>query len=70
MPRLTAEFFTDDAVDTPYWWEAAKPSPVSADEIPDRAEVAIVGGGFTGLNAGLRRLIPERRIAGSGLGLF
>ncbi|TIQ57899.1 MAG: hypothetical protein E5X61_03230 [Mesorhizobium sp.] len=33
MPRLTAEFFTDDAVDTPYWWEAAKPSPISADEV-------------------------------------
>jgi hypothetical protein len=33
MPRLTAEFFTDDAVDTPYWWEAAKPSPISANEV-------------------------------------
>lgn len=53
MPRLTAEFFTDDAVDTPYWWEAAKPSPTSTDEIPLRAEVAIVGGGFTGLNAAI-----------------
>lgn len=33
MPRLTADLFTDDAVDTPYWWEAAKPSPISADEV-------------------------------------
>ncbi|WP_246218006.1 NAD(P)/FAD-dependent oxidoreductase [Jiella pacifica] len=53
MPRLSAEFLTGDAVDTPYWWEAAKPSPASLDEFPARAEVAIVGAGFTGLNAAI-----------------
>lgn len=53
MPRLHAPFFSKDAVDTPYWWEAARPQAPAADDLPASTEVAIVGGGFTGLNAAL-----------------
>lgn len=53
MARLTGSFFADDAVDTPYWWEAAKPAATPASTIPDRTEVAIIGSGFTGLNAAI-----------------
>lgn len=53
MARLSGSFFADEAVDTPYWWEAAKPAAAPADTIPERTEVAIIGAGFTGLNAAI-----------------
>ncbi|UFN48314.1 FAD-binding oxidoreductase [Roseomonas sp. OT10] len=36
----------------PWWWEAAEP-PDRDTPLPDRAEVAIVGGGYAGLSAAL-----------------
>jgi glycine/D-amino acid oxidase-like deaminating enzyme len=36
----------------PYWWEAAEPRPAN-NELPQEAEVAIVGGGYAGLSAAL-----------------
>ncbi len=36
----------------PWWWEAAEP-PEREGALPDRAEVAIVGGGYAGLSAAL-----------------
>ena len=41
----------------PWWWEAAEP-PHRETPLPDRAQVAIVGGGYAGLSAALtlRRL--------------
>jgi glycine/D-amino acid oxidase-like deaminating enzyme len=53
MARLSGSFFADGAVDTPYWWDAAKPEAGPAGRVPERTEVAIIGGGFTGLNAAL-----------------
>lgn len=42
---------------TPWWWEAAEP-PERDTPLPDRAGVAVVGGGYAGLSAALtlRRL--------------
>ncbi len=37
---------------SPWWWEAAEPLRRDAT-LPDRAEVAIVGGGYAGLSAAL-----------------
>ncbi len=39
-------------LDTPYWWDAAPPV-LEELALPDRAEVAIIGGGYTGLSASL-----------------
>ena len=39
-------------LEQPYWWDAAEPEP-SPTPMPDRAAVAIIGGGFTGLSAAL-----------------
>ncbi len=36
---------------TPYWWEHAPRESVSSPELPVRVDVAIVGAGFSGLNA-------------------
>jgi glycine/D-amino acid oxidase-like deaminating enzyme len=35
---------------TPWWWEAAEP-PARPAELPDHAQVAIIGGGYAGLSA-------------------
>ena len=53
MSSLKAPFFTDDAVASPFWWDDARPNGATADDIPSSTEVAIIGGGFTGLNAAL-----------------
>ncbi|MBE9605819.1 FAD-binding oxidoreductase [Acetobacteraceae bacterium H6797] len=37
---------------SPWWWEAAEP-PKRANSPPDRAQVAIIGGGYAGLSAAL-----------------
>ncbi|SDB74084.1 Glycine/D-amino acid oxidase [Agrobacterium fabrum] len=51
--QLKAPFFSDNATDLPFWWEEACPSPVQTDNLPSSTEVAIIGAGFTGLNAAL-----------------
>jgi glycine/D-amino acid oxidase-like deaminating enzyme len=38
---------------SPYWWEAAQPTPAAPEPLPDTVEVAIIGGGYTGLSAAL-----------------
>lgn len=62
MARLSGPLFSDDAVDTPYWWEAARPATIGAPEPPEATEVAIVGGGFTGLNAALTLAKAGRQV--------
>lgn len=37
----------------PWWWEAAEPVAGPPMDLPDEAEVAIIGGGYTGLSAAL-----------------
>ncbi len=37
----------------PYWWEAAPRPKAEQPELPARADVVVVGGGFTGLSAAL-----------------
>ena len=47
------EFFTSDFKTTPYWWERC-PRPERHDApIPEAADVAVVGSGYTGLCAAL-----------------
>ena len=43
-----------DFQEEPWWWHAApRPSQSSVDNFPDRADVVVVGSGFTGLSAAL-----------------
>lgn len=37
----------------PYWWEATPPASVPASDIPQQAEIVIIGAGFTGLSAAI-----------------
>lgn len=45
--------FAPEFKEQPYWWEAAAPPAPTTPELPDRVDVAIVGGGYCGLNAAL-----------------
>jgi len=45
--------FDPDFAPTPYWWEAYRPSAGELVDVPKEARVAIVGGGYAGLAAGL-----------------
>jgi glycine/D-amino acid oxidase-like deaminating enzyme len=45
---------TNCIVEKPYWWEAAPREHLDKDaKIPDRADVTVIGSGFTGLSAAL-----------------
>jgi glycine/D-amino acid oxidase-like deaminating enzyme len=39
--------------DVPYWWEHAPPRVVDTPALPARADVAVIGSGYTGLSAAL-----------------
>jgi glycine/D-amino acid oxidase-like deaminating enzyme len=46
--------FTSDAKFAPYWWDAAQRSGLEEQPIPAVADVAVIGSGYTGLNAALQ----------------
>jgi glycine/D-amino acid oxidase-like deaminating enzyme len=48
--------------DTPYWWDAARPTPVET-ALPANCDVAIIGSGFTSLRAALTLLRAGRNVA-------
>jgi len=57
----------------PYWWQAAPPKEYHLDDWPKRADVVIIGGGYTGFGAaiplaraGLDVVLLERDLVGSG----
>ena len=37
----------------PYWWQAAPPQDFHIEHWPDRADVVIIGGGYTGFGAAI-----------------
>ncbi|MEI4263739.1 NAD(P)/FAD-dependent oxidoreductase [Roseovarius sp. D0-M9] len=45
--------FTPDFKPQPYWWDAARPSIDGPEEIAQRVDVCIVGGGYAGLSCAL-----------------
>jgi glycine/D-amino acid oxidase-like deaminating enzyme len=45
--------FADGFKVAPFWWEAAPPRPLGQPTPPAKASVAIIGGGYTGLCAGI-----------------
>lgn len=50
---MAEDIFHPDFKPRPYWWEFAAPDPMDEVAPPGRADVVVVGGGFTGLNAAL-----------------
>ncbi|MFQ5958803.1 MAG: NAD(P)/FAD-dependent oxidoreductase [Alphaproteobacteria bacterium] len=50
---MASPIFSDDLKLQPYWWEAAPRPKLPPAELPGRADVAIVGSGFSGLSAAL-----------------
>lgn len=48
-----SDVFASDYQETPYWWEAAPPSPPSGLSPPEHADVVIIGSGYTGLHAAI-----------------
>ena len=54
LPAMAQNIFTDDVKFEPWWWEAATREAASkGTPLPQKADVAIVGAGFTGLSAAL-----------------
>jgi glycine/D-amino acid oxidase-like deaminating enzyme len=47
------DLFTSDFLPRPYWWDAAEPLQQRDSTLPQRADVAIIGGGYTGLSCAL-----------------
>ena len=51
---MVDHFLADDFLEEPWWWHAApRPAQSSVDNFPDKADVVVVGSGFTGLSAAL-----------------
>nr|WP_325248982.1 FAD-binding oxidoreductase [Amylibacter sp.] len=71
---MVSTLLTADFKQTPYWWEAAAPSPRLGRELPQKpVDVAIIGSGYTGLHAaiqtaraGCSTLVLEAEAAGFG----
>jgi len=49
----TGTVFLPDCRETPYWWDDAEAPNLPAADLPARADVVVVGSGYTGLNAAL-----------------
>lgn len=47
------DIFHPELTSDPYWWGAARPTTEGSTPIPADMEIAIVGSGYTGLNAAL-----------------
>ena len=51
---MTNRLFTDDYKTTPYWWEETPRPELTQPEMPAKADVVIIGAGYTGLSAALQ----------------
>jgi len=51
---LNANHFTSDRKLAPYWWETTPRPLLDASRVPETVDVAIIGSGYTGLNAALQ----------------
>ncbi len=48
--------------ETPYWWDSAGDSPAASGPLPERADVAILGSGYTGLAAARRLALSGAKV--------
>jgi len=61
--RSTIAPLTDDYLPVPYWWDAAPARPADVAAVEAHVEVAVVGGGLTGLAAARELALAGRRVA-------
>lgn len=59
---MTLEALSQDPKFTPWWWEAAPLRPKSETALPARADIAIVGAGYSGLSAALTLARAGRQV--------
>lgn len=53
MAGETDNIFARDFLEAPYWWRAAPPRELPRPELPAKTDVAVIGSGFSGLNAAI-----------------
>lgn len=46
--------FTHDFKTTPYWWDQTARPSLPATQLPDKADVVVIGSGYTGMCAALQ----------------
>ena len=51
---MSENLFTKDYKTDPYWWDDAPRPQITPSELPQNVDVAIIGSGYTGLNAALQ----------------
>lgn len=73
MPDRNHRVLASDFKDEPYWWQAFRPQAIAAPQLPQRTDVAIVGGGYAGLataralaDGGVQSVVLEAEDFGSG----
>ncbi len=49
---MSGDLITDDFKSDPFWWEEAPPRSIE-DQLPDRTDVVVIGGGYAGLSTAL-----------------
>jgi gamma-glutamylputrescine oxidase len=52
QPKLE-EILAPDFSAEPFWWRDAPPDPADREPVPERVDVAVIGGGYCGLSAAL-----------------
>ncbi|MGI9464031.1 MAG: NAD(P)/FAD-dependent oxidoreductase, partial [Aestuariivirgaceae bacterium] len=58
---MSENLFTDDFKDQPFWWDRTPRPQLADDPLPAKADVAIIGSGYTGLNAAIQTARSGRR---------
>ena len=51
---MSSDLFTSDFKSEPYWWEAAPRPDLGSPDLPEQADVVVIGSGYTGLCAALQ----------------
>ena len=60
---MANNLFTDDLKTSPYWWDKTPRPALARSEPPAKIDVAVIGSGYTGLNAALVTLRGGRSTA-------